>query len=235
VVHGFSLSPSFFLPSPYTTPSPFDGKIRIEGILLHPNPLGVLERKDRERVETLASVKRGMRWRVMRSAARGRGWGSRGARGMPGRVSKRTATRMRPRTARHMAQQVGQELDHLGAPNRAGKQMKVKIPTGHARHRRQRLPVEINIATQASAPSAHMCDSGAASGSVRFRRRRRSCAARLGLFLISGHRFCFQHWIAASSLSRARPVGRWQLHPICRRMRQACSEWYCTPHSVSIK
>ena len=56
----------------------------------------------------------------------------------------------------------------------------------------------------------------------------------LGFFLISGHRFCFQHWIAASSRSRARPVGRWHPHPICRRMRRACPGWHCTPHSVSV-
>ena len=139
VVHGFSLSPPSFLPSPYTTPSPFDGSVRIEGILLHPNPLGVLERRNRERVETLASVKRGIRWRVTRSGgarARARMGLARGEGDDRSRVSKRTATRMRPRTARHLAQQVGQELDHLGAPNRAGKQLKVKMPPGHARHRR---------------------------------------------------------------------------------------------------
>src|SRR5438552_2196821 len=57
----------------------------------------------------------------------------------------------------------------------------------------------------------------------------------LGFFLISGQRRCFQRRILSSSRSSARPTGRWQLHPSCRRIRQACEGWYLTPHSCSIK
>src|SRR5215472_4699068 len=44
----------------------------------------------------------------------------------------------------------------------------------------------------------------------------------LGFFLISGQRACFQRRILSSARSSARPTGRWQLHPNCRRIRQAC-------------
>src|SRR5207248_696668 len=47
-----------------------------------------------------------------------------------------------------------------------------------------------------------------------------------GFFLISGQRFCFHSRIFSSSRSSARPTGRWQLQPNCRRMRQACEAWY---------
>jgi len=57
----------------------------------------------------------------------------------------------------------------------------------------------------------------------------------VGFFLISGQRSCFQRRIFSSSRSKARPTGRWQLQPSCRRMRQACEEWYFTPHSCSIR
>ena len=40
-------------------------------------------------------------------------------------------------------------------------------------------------------------------------------AFRFGFFLMRGHSTCFQRVISSSLRSRARPVGRWQLQPIC--------------------
>ena len=54
-------------------------------------------------------------------------------------------------------------------------------------------------------------------------------------FLISGQRFFFHCRIASSSRSKARPVGRWQLHPNCRNIRQTWPGWYVTPQASPIK
>jgi len=53
-------------------------------------------------------------------------------------------------------------------------------------------------------------------------------------FLSRGQRTRFQYRIACSSRSSAFPVGRWQLHPSWRRMRQTWASWYRTPHWSSI-
>ena len=53
-------------------------------------------------------------------------------------------------------------------------------------------------------------------------------------FLSWGQRTFFHCWIACSSRSRARPVGRWQLQLSLRRMRHTCEESYRTPCCCSI-
>ena len=135
-----------------------------------------------------------------------------------------------------MAQQVGQELDHLRTPNRAGKQPKVKVPPGHARHRRQRLTVEVVLqhrrlsswrpgtaAVRPLAQSAFIDEDDRAALVLGFFLMWRSACASSG------------NWLFPSrSRALARP-GRWQLHPNCRRIRHACPGWYWTPHSVSIR
>src|SRR6266542_2334831 len=45
--------------------------------------------------------------------------------------------------ASNVAQQVFQELHHLGATNRTGKQAKIKLSPRHSRHGRQMLPVKM--------------------------------------------------------------------------------------------
>ena len=127
--------------------------------------------------------------------------------------------------ARNVAQQMLQKLHHLRAADRAGKEAKVKIPPGHARHGRQRLPVEVvlqhrrlSFRRPGAAPMRPLTQSA-------FIDEDDDPPLFLGFFLISGQRFCFQRRMAASSRSRARPVGRWQLHPSCRRIRHACPGW----------
>jgi hypothetical protein len=56
-----------------------------------------------------------------------------------------------------------------------------------------------------------------------------------GFFFMAGHRTSFQRWIAGSSRWVARPVGRWQLQPSERRMRQTCPGWYRRPVWRSIR
>jgi len=46
-------------------------------------------------------------------------------------------------SAGNVSQQVAEKLDDLGAADGAGKDPEVKVPPGHSRHRRQRLPIEV--------------------------------------------------------------------------------------------
>jgi hypothetical protein len=55
-----------------------------------------------------------------------------------------------------------------------------------------------------------------------------------GVFFTSGQRTFFQWAMAFSSRSRARPVGRWQLQPIFRRIFHTWPGWYRTPVSSSM-
>jgi len=127
--------------------------------------------------------------------------------------------------AGNVTEQVGEKLDDLRAADRTGKQTEVEVPPGHARDRRQGLPVKVVLqhrcfplrgpSTAAVWPFAQPAfvdeDDGSPFG--------------FGLFFNSGQRSCFHRRILASSRSRARPTGRWQLQPSCRRMRQACEAW----------
>src|SRR5664279_4786448 len=45
--------------------------------------------------------------------------------------------------AGNVTQQVRQELDDLGTTDRSRKQAEVEVPPGHARDRRQALPIEV--------------------------------------------------------------------------------------------
>src|SRR5438876_1696134 len=111
-----------------------------------------------------------------------------------------------------------EKLDDLRTTDRSWKQSEVEVPPGHARHRRQRLPVKVILqhrrlsawrpgtaAVRALAQSALVDED---DGAPLF----------AGFFLISGQRFCFHSRIFSSSRSSARPTGRWQLQPNCRRL-----------------
>jgi len=133
-----------------------------------------------------------------------------------------------------LAQQTTQEVHDLGTANRAGVQPEVELPPGHAGDRGQDFPVEVILK-----------DRGLAFG--------RPCSATMGLqtqsalvdeddrlafafgvFFRAGQRVFFHQRIASSLRSSARPVGRWQVQPSCRRMRHTWLGWYRTPHSTSI-
>jgi hypothetical protein len=56
-----------------------------------------------------------------------------------------------------------------------------------------------------------------------------------GFFLMAGQRCLFQWRICSSFRSKARPVGRWQLHPSEIRIRQTWPGWYLMRNSCSIR
>src|SRR5664279_2208634 len=110
--------------------------------------------------------------------------------------------------AGNVTQQVRQELDDLGTTDRSRKQAKVKVPPGHARYRRQTLPVEVVLQHRCVAT---WCPSTATVGTLApstFVDEDDRAALVFGVFFNSGERFCFHRRILSSSRSTARPVGR---------------------------
>ncbi len=119
-----------------------------------------------------------------------------------------------------MTQQMRKEQDDLRAADGSRKQSEVEVPPGHPGHRRQGLPVEVILQHRRlpfRRPGAAAVWALAQSAFVDENDR---APLVLGFFLISGQRFCFHCRIFSSFRSRARPAGRWQLHPNCRKMRQ---------------
>src|ERR1700739_82065 len=117
---------------------------------------------------------------------------------------------------------MGEKLDDLRAANGPGKQPEVEVPEGDSGNHGKSLPGEVILqyrclsfrrpSPRAMRTFAQSTFVGEDDGSPFF----------LGFFLISTQRFFFHLRILASSRSRARPTGRWQLQPSFRRMRQAC-------------
>src|ERR1700751_1071627 len=128
-----------------------------------------------------------------------------------------------------------QEFDDLRAADCAREQAEVEIPPGHASNGRQNLPVEMILEYRSL---SSWCPGPAPIrpfGQSTFVDEDDGAPFFLGFFLISGQRCFFHCWIAVSFRSNARPVGRWQLQPNWRRIRQTCPGWYVTPHSCSIR
>src|SRR5712691_2830569 len=137
--------------------------------------------------------------------------------------------------AGNVAQEMREKLDDLRAADGTGKQPKVKVPPGYAGHRRQHLPVEVILQHRRLSPWRPGAAAVRALAQSAFVDEDDGAPLFLGFFLISGQRCCFHCRIFSSSRSSARPTGRWQLQPSCRRIRQACEGWYFTPHSCSIR
>src|SRR5713101_6246143 len=131
--------------------------------------------------------------------------------------------------ARQVAQQMAEEVDHLGGMNGAGIEPEVEVPPGDAGRRRQHLPVEMMLqyrGLSARRPGPHPMRPFAHSAFVD--KDDRAPLAE-GFFLIRGHVTLFHCRIACSSRSSALPLGRWQVQLSLRRMRQTWSSWYRTP------
>ena len=115
---------------------------------------------------------------------------------------------------------MAKEIDDLGGVDGAGVEPEIKIPPGNPRHRRQQMPVEVILQhrrVSARGPGAHPMGALAQSAFV----DEDDGAPRAERFFLScGQRTRFQYRMAFSSRSSARPVGRWQLQPSRRRMRQ---------------
>jgi hypothetical protein len=120
--------------------------------------------------------------------------------------------------ARQMTQQVREKVHHLWGADGLSVKPEIKVPRD-ASDGREHLPVEMILqhrGLSARGPGAHPMGPLAQSLSSMKTMVRRSPSA----FLSRGQRTRFQYRIVSSSRSSARPVGRWQLHPSWRRMRQ---------------
>ena len=122
--------------------------------------------------------------------------------------------------AAEMALQVGEKLDNLRSLDRAGEQPEVETPPGDPCDRREQVPVEVvledrRLSARRPGPAAVRPLSQSA-----FVDEDDRLPLRGGLFFNAGQRTRFQWRIAASSRSRARPIGRWQLQPSRLRSRQ---------------
>src|SRR5215475_4627969 len=114
-----------------------------------------------------------------------------------------------------------EELDDLGTANGSGKQAKVKVPPGYPGYRRQHLPVKVILQHWRLSPRRPGPTAMGSFAQSAFVDEDDGTALFLGFFLISGQRSCFHRRILSSSRSSARPTGRWQLHPNCRRIRHS--------------
>lgn len=133
-----------------------------------------------------------------------------------------------------MAYQVAEELNHLGTSDRSGIQTKVKTPPTNPRYRRKRLPVKrvlqhwsLSLRGPCPAPMGTLAKAALINENYR-------TSLPLGFFLSSGQRFFFHRSMASSSLCKALPVGRWQLHPNRAKSHPTWPGWYFTPQIFSI-
>ena len=119
-----------------------------------------------------------------------------------------------------VAQQMTQEVHYFGRANGSLVKPEIEVPPSDAGHRREQLPIEMILqhrSLSARGPGAHPMGPLAQPALVDkddgtpFAER---------FFLIRGQPTRFQSRMAFSSRSSARPLGRWQLQPSRRRMRQ---------------
>jgi hypothetical protein len=122
--------------------------------------------------------------------------------------------------ARKMPAQMAQETHHLRCLDGTGKELEIEVPNRDPGDGREAFPVERilqhrSLPTRGPSPYPVRALTQAALIHEHY-----GAALLTGFFFIAGHRTCFQRWIAGSFLWVARPVGRWQLHPKERRIRQ---------------
>lgn len=124
-----------------------------------------------------------------------------------------------------VAQQVPQKLNRLGGADGAGEKLEIEPEQGDAGYRRQGLPSKVilqdwRLATRSPGPGAVR-----PLAQTAFVDKDEGFALLLGFFFSPGQVTRFQYWIAASSRSSARPVGRWQLQPNSRRIFHTWPGW----------
>ena len=117
--------------------------------------------------------------------------------------------------ALHVTLKVFQEVDHLLGLDRTRVEAKVKVPPRQPGDGRELLPVEVELQDRGlpfGTPCAHPMRLLAQTALVD---EEEGTPFFFGFFLMRGHSTRFQRAISSSLRSRARPVGRWQLQPIC--------------------
>lgn len=136
--------------------------------------------------------------------------------------------------AGHLAPQVAQEVEDLRRFDRAPIEPEVEVPHRDPRDGRQHLPIEAQLQHRrvpAWGPGPHPVRPFT---QARFVDEDDGAAFRGSVFFNVGHTVRFQRRMAASSRSRAWPVGRWQLHPSCRSSCQTRGWLYRILNWVSI-
>ena len=127
--------------------------------------------------------------------------------------------------ARQVPQQMAEKVDYLRRTDGARVKPEVEVPPSDAGGGREHLPIEVILQHRglpARRPGPHPMRPFAQSAFVD---KDDGTPLAAGFFLIRGHSAFFQFRVAASSRSSARPIGRWQVHPSLRRMRQTWSSW----------
>src|ERR1700730_17347001 len=124
--------------------------------------------------------------------------------------------------ARQMTQQIFEEPDHLRTFDSAGKEPKVKVPPRYPRHRRQGFPVEVILQHRSLSPRRPGAGAVGPFAEPALVDENYDPALLFGLFFSPAPPSFFQRSRAFSSPSSARPAGRWQLQPSCRRIFHTC-------------
>ena len=122
--------------------------------------------------------------------------------------------------AAHVPEKVFEKLHDLRRLNRSREEPEVEVPDGHSGDGRQQVPVEV-VLEHGGLPfrSPRATAVGPLAQSAFVDEDDGAPIADRPLFS-AGQRFFFQSRIFSSSLSRARPSGRWQLQRIRRSKHQ---------------
>ena len=120
---------------------------------------------------------------------------------------------------RDVPEEMGEKLNDLRAFDRTVKELEIEVEDGNPRHDREALPVEMELENGSLAPRRPSADPVRFLAQAALVDEDNDPSLAESFFLISGQRFCFQFRTDFSSRSRARPTGRWQLHPNLWRSR----------------
>ena len=139
----------------------------------------------------------------------------------PAAVRRQTIPDDRERSA-DVLLEMFEKFDHLRGLDAAGEKSEVEIPNGDAGDGRKTVPVEgilqhwrLTARSPGSDPMRPLAQSA-------FVHKNYGSALLERFFLISGQITRFHCKIAGSSRWVARPIGRWQLQPRERKIRQTC-------------
>ncbi len=122
--------------------------------------------------------------------------------------------------AAEMALEVREKLDDLRAFDWSGEEPEVEAPPRDPGDRRQQVPVEVVLKGRRLPPRRPRAAAVGALGQSALVDEDDRLPFGRSVFFTAGQRTRFQWRIAASSRSRARPVGRWQLQPSRLSSRQ---------------